>query len=184
MTATRKPCNTLLSARRSSPSGGLIRVWREAAAHYRAGGRATRAPMDLITADIGLLLVGIQWNSDGRRCQDENANRVRSRLTTSMKPANGQGVQARRVGQTKSDAKRQHITGWEDGRKRNGAHVGRPRLKGLEVEPYAALAFLAAVGRAAGFGWAFAAVFLAACAFSFAANSALTFWAMASVSTL
>ena len=28
------------------------------------------------------------------------------------------GVQARRVGQTKSDAKRQHITGWEDGRKR------------------------------------------------------------------
>jgi UDP-N-acetylmuramyl pentapeptide synthase len=42
------------------------------------------------------------------------------------------------------------------------------------------LAILVAVGRA-GFGWAFAAVFLADCAFSFAANSALTFWAMASV---
>jgi hypothetical protein len=66
---------------------------------------------------------------------------------------------------------------------RNGACVGRPRLKGLGIENYAALAFLAAVGRA-GFGWAFAAVFLAACAFSFAANSALTFCAMASVSTL
>jgi len=36
------------------------------------------------------------------------------------------------------------------------------------------LAFLAAVGFA-GFGCAFAAVFLTACAFSFAANSALTF---------
>jgi len=29
-----------------------------------------------------------------------------------------QGVQARRVGQIKSGAKRQHIKGWEDGRKR------------------------------------------------------------------
>jgi hypothetical protein len=92
-------------------------------------------------------------------------------------------VQARRVGQTKSDAKRQHITGWEDGRK-NGACVSRPRFECWDVESYAALALLAAVGRAAGFDWAFAAVFLAACAFSFAANSALTFWAMASVSTL
>ena len=43
---------------------------------------------------------------------------------------------------------------------KNGACAGRPRLEGLEVEDYAALAFLAAVGRAAGFGWAFAAVFL------------------------
>jgi len=68
--------------------------------------------------------------------------------------------------------------------KKNGAHIGRPRLEDLEVEGHAALAFFAAVGRAAGFGWAFAAVFLAACAFSFAANSALTFCAMASVSTL
>jgi len=67
--------------------------------------------------------------------------------------------------------------------KKNGACVGRPRLKCLEVERYAALAFLTAVGFA-GFGRAFAAVFLTACAFSFAANSALTFWAMASVSTL
>jgi len=67
--------------------------------------------------------------------------------------------------------------------KKDGACVGRPRLGGLEVGGYAALAFLVAVGRA-GFGWAFAAVFLAACAFSFAVNSALTFWAMASVSTL
>jgi len=94
-----------------------------------------------------------------------------------------QSVQARRVGQTKSGAKRQHINGWEDGRKRNGACAGRPRLKGLDVERYAALAFLTAVGFA-GFGWAFAVVFLAACALSFAANSALTFWAIASVSTL
>jgi len=67
---------------------------------------------------------------------------------------------------------------------KDGACGGRPRLKGLEVEDYAALAFLAAVVRAAGFGWVIAAVFLAACAFSFAANSALTFCAMASVSTL
>ena len=58
-----------------------------------------------------------------------------------------------------------------------------PVLNGWIVEDYAALAFLAIVGRA-GFGWAFAAVFLADCAFSFAANSALTFCAMASVSTL
>ncbi len=67
--------------------------------------------------------------------------------------------------------------------KKSGACVGRPRLGGLKVERYAALAFLTAVGFA-GFGWTFAVVFLAACAFSFAANSALTFWAMASVSTL
>ena len=67
--------------------------------------------------------------------------------------------------------------------KKNGACAGRPRMQGLDVEGYAALAFLAAVGRA-GFGWAFAAVFLAACTFSLAANSALTFCAMASVSTL
>ena len=67
--------------------------------------------------------------------------------------------------------------------KKNGACAGRPRMQGLDVEDYAAMAFLAVVGRA-GFGWAFAAVFLAACAFSFAVNSALTFWAMASVSTL
>ena len=80
-------------------------------------------------------------------------------------------------------AKRQHINGWEDRRKREGACVGRPRLEGLEVVRYAALVFLVAVGRA-GFGWAIAAVFLKACAFPFAANSALTFWAMASVSTL
>jgi len=57
-------------------------------------------------------------------------------------------------------------------------------MEGLEIGRYAALAFLAAVVRAAGFGWAFAAVFLAACVFSFAANSVLTFCAMASVSTL
>ena len=94
-------------ARRSSPSGGPNQVWREAAAHHRAGRRA----------------------------------------------------------------------------KKNGACAGRPRLEGLEVEDYAALAFLTAVGFA-GFGWAFAVVFLTACAFSFAANSALTFWVMASVSTL
>jgi len=61
--------------------------------------------------------------------------------------------------------------------------AGRPRLKGMDVKSYAALAFLAAVGFAC-FGWAFAAVFLTACAFSFAANSALTFWVIASVSTL
>ena len=67
--------------------------------------------------------------------------------------------------------------------KRNGACTGRPRLQGLDVEGYAALAFFAAVGFAA-FGWAFAAVFLTDCAFSFAANSALTFCAIASVSTL
>ena len=36
-----------------------------------------------------------------------------------------QGVQARRVGQIKSGAKRQHIKGWEDGRKR------RLRCRGL-----------------------------------------------------
>ena len=94
-----------------------------------------------------------------------------------------EGVQAGRVGQTKSGAKRQHIKGREDGRKEDGACGGRPRLEGLEVERYAALAFLTAVGFA-GFGCAFAAVFLTACAFSFAANSAFTFWAMASVSTL
>ena len=93
-----------------------------------------------------------------------------------------QDVQARRVGQTKSDAKRQHIKGWEDGRKRTGP-AGRPRMQGLDVESYAALAFLTAVDFA-GFGWAFAAVFLTACAFSFAANSAFTFWVIASVSTL
>ena len=56
-------------------------------------------------------------------------------------------------------------------------------MQSLDVEGYAALAFLVAVGRA-GFGWAFAAVFLVACAFSFAANSALTFLAMAQGSTL
>src|ERR1035441_911706 len=56
--------------------------------------------------------------------------------------------------------------------KKNGACVGRPRLEGLEVGSYAALA---AVVRAAGFDSALAVVFLAACAFSFAANSALTF---------
>ena len=67
--------------------------------------------------------------------------------------------------------------------KKNGACVGRPRLKCLEVERYAALAFLTAMDFA-GFGWTFAVAFLAACAFSFAANSALTFWVIASVSTL
>ena len=36
-----------------------------------------------------------------------------------------EGVQARRVGQIKSGAKRQHIKGWEDGRKR------RLRCRGL-----------------------------------------------------
>jgi len=94
------------------------------------------------------------------------------------------GVQARRVGQNKSDAKRQHVTGWEDGRKETEPAAADPVLNAWDVEDYAALAFLAAVDRAAGFGWTFAAVFLAACAFSFAANSALTFWAIASVSTL
>ena len=92
--------------------------------------------------------------------------------------------QARRVGQTNSDAKRQHITGWEDGRKRTEPASADPVLNAWDVERYAAFAFLAVVGRAAGFGWTFAAVFLAACAFSFAAYSALTFWAMASVFTL
>jgi len=92
-------------------------------------------------------------------------------------------IQARRVGQTKSGAKRQHIKGGKTGEK-NGACAGRPRFACWDVEGYAALAFLPAVGRATGFGWAFAAVFLAVCAFSFAANSALTFWAIASVSTL
>ena len=58
--------------------------------------------------------------------------------------------------------------------KKNGACAGRPRMEGLEVERYAALAFLTAAGFA-GFGCAFAAVFLAACAFSFAANPVLTF---------
>ena len=67
--------------------------------------------------------------------------------------------------------------------KKDGACVGGPRLEGLEVVRYAALAFFGAMGFA-GFGWAFAAVFLAACAFSFVANSALTFRVMASVSTL
>jgi hypothetical protein len=67
--------------------------------------------------------------------------------------------------------------------KKDGACVGRPRLESLELARYAALAFLVAVGRA-GFDCGFAAVFLMACAFSFAANSDLTFWAMASVSTL
>jgi len=67
---------------------------------------------------------------------------------------------------------------WPDRGEFRNSLAGRPRLQGLEVEGYAALAFLAAVVRAAGFGWAFAAVFLAACAFSFAANSALTFYAM------
>ena len=37
-----------------------------------------------------------------------------------------QDVQARRVGQTKSDAKRQHIRGWEDGRKRTGPASADP----------------------------------------------------------
>jgi hypothetical protein len=35
-------------------------------------------------------------------------------------------VQARRVGQTKSGAKRQHIKGWEDGRKRTGPASADP----------------------------------------------------------
>jgi hypothetical protein len=34
--------------------------------------------------------------------------------------------QARRVGQTKPDAKRQHISGWEDGRKRTGPASADP----------------------------------------------------------
>ena len=56
------------------------------------------------------------------------------------------GVQARRVGQTKSDAKRQHIKGWEDGRKRTGPASADPVWKAWNVERYAALAFLTAVG--------------------------------------
>jgi hypothetical protein len=92
------------------------------------------------------------------------------------------GVQARRVGQTNSGAKRQHITGREDGRKKRGLWRQTPFGR-IGIWHYAALVFFAAVGRA-GLGWAFAVVFLAACAFSFAANSALTFVAMASVSTL
>ncbi len=91
--------------------------------------------------------------------------------------------QARREGQARSGAKRQRIKGWEDGRKSKGACAGRPRLKGIDAECYAALAFLTAAGFA-GLVWTLAAVFLVACAFSFAANSALTFWAIASVSTL
>jgi hypothetical protein len=71
-----------------------------------------------------------------------------------------QGTQARRLGPTKSDAKRQHRKRAGRRAKTNGACAGRPRLEGLEVEDYAALAFLAVVGRAAGFGWAFAVVFL------------------------
>jgi hypothetical protein len=59
--------------------------------------------------------------------------------------------------------------------KKDGACVGRPRFECWDVEGYAALAFLAAVARAAGFGGVFSTVFLAARAFSFTANSALTF---------
>jgi hypothetical protein len=54
-----------------------------------------------------------------------------------------QDVQARRVDQIKPDAKRQHINGREDWRKKNGACGGRPRRESLEVERYAALAILA-----------------------------------------
>ena len=88
------------------------------------------------------------------------------------------------VGWAKLDWRESAAHQWVGRRaKKNGACVGKPRLEGLEVERYAALAFLIDAGFA-GFGCAFAAVFLTACAFSFAANSALTFWVIASVSTL
>jgi hypothetical protein len=92
-------------------------------------------------------------------------------------------VPARRVGQKQAwrEAAAHQRAGGRA--KKNGACADRPRFECWEVGRYAALAFLAAVGRA-GLGWVFAAVFLAACVFSFAANSALTFCAMVSVSTL
>jgi hypothetical protein len=88
------------------------------------------------------------------------------------------------VGWAKLDWRESAAHQWVGRRaKKDGACVGRPRLEGLEVVRYAALAFLVTVGRA-GFDWALVAVFLTACAFSFEANSAFTFWVIASVSTL
>jgi hypothetical protein len=54
------------------------------------------------------------------------------------------------MGHTKSGAKRQYTIGGETGEK-NGACGGRPGLKESEFENYAALAYLAAVGRVTGF---------------------------------
>ena len=83
--------------------------------------------------------------------------------------------------------------GWQEPRKRAGRRAGtqkdaepvscRPRASvqvGLKVRPLADFFALFACCLAGGFGAAFFAVF----ALSFAANSCLTFAAMASVSTL
>src|ERR1700721_1103394 len=84
-----------------------------------------------------------------------------------------QDFRGRRVSQIKSGAKRQRIKGREDGRERTEPAAADPVWNAWDVEGYAALVLLVAVGRA-GFGCGFVTVFLTACAFSFAANSALT----------
>ena len=94
-------------------------------------------------------------------------------------------LQARRAGQTKSDVKRQHITGWEDGRQqKNGVRIPDPAHGSMfPTVRYAALAFFAAVVD----GWqgfVLSLAFRVACVFSLAANSCLTLVVIAATSTL
>ena len=87
-------------------------------------------------------------------------------------------------GPNKSVAKRQHITGWEDGRpQKAGPASADPMFRGFPICRYAAFAFLAAVAWGC-FGFAFSVAFRAACAFCLAANSCWTLAVIAATSTL
>ena len=98
----------------------------------------------------------------------------------------GPSVRARLGGPNESDAKRQHITGREDGRRtiKMGPGITGPR-NCLNVSDcrYAAFAFFAATARGCT-GCAFPVAFRVACVFSLAANSALTLVVIAATSTL
>ena len=87
-------------------------------------------------------------------------------------------------GPNESGAKRQHITGREDGhRQKTGACLSRPHVSKFQICRYAAFAFLADEAWGC-FGFVFSVAFRVTCAFSFAANSCLTFAVIAATSTL
>lgn len=81
-------------------------------------------------------------------------------------------------------AKRQHITGREDGRRqKTGPASADPMFKSFPICRYAAFSFPAAVVRGC-FGFAFSVALRVAYAFSLAANSCWTLAVIAATSTL
>ena len=87
-------------------------------------------------------------------------------------------------GPNETGAKRQHITGRVDGRRRKtGVCLNRPHTPMFMNCRYAAFAFFGAAARD-WLGFAFSVAFRADCAFSLAANSCLTLDVIAATSTL